>query len=131
MTRFTGVLSATLFMSPLLCVLTLAPAAAQELRPGVHRTPDERFADLDDFPFEPHYIEIDGLRMHYVDEGTGEAGDSLPWPAGGIWRCKQPRTLTEPRDVPWTWVGLGNIMTLQALHRSSGPPHGLMPEGGN
>ena len=62
---------------------------------------------------------------------TGRAcSDSFPWPTGGIWRCKQPRTLTGPRDVPWTWVGRGNIMTLQALHRSSGPPHGLMPDGG-
>lgn len=33
------------------------------------RTPDERFEDLDGYPFEPHYVEIDGLRMHYVDEG--------------------------------------------------------------
>lgn len=45
------------------------------------RTPDDRFRDLPDFPFEPHYAEIpdgDGgtLRVHYVDEapadGTGE-----------------------------------------------------------
>lgn len=34
------------------------------------RTPDERFADLDGWPYEPHYAEVgDGLRMHYVDEG--------------------------------------------------------------
>jgi haloalkane dehalogenase len=33
------------------------------------RTPDERFVDLVDFPFEPQYVEIDGLRMAYVDEG--------------------------------------------------------------
>ncbi|MEK9821754.1 MAG: alpha/beta fold hydrolase, partial [Gammaproteobacteria bacterium] len=36
------------------------------------RTPDERFRNLPDFPYEPHYIEIDGLRMHYVDEGLAE-----------------------------------------------------------
>jgi haloalkane dehalogenase len=35
------------------------------------RTPDERFADLPDFAFEPHYADVDGLRMHYVDEGDG------------------------------------------------------------
>jgi haloalkane dehalogenase len=33
------------------------------------RTPDECFRDLPGFPFEPHYVEIDGLRQHYVDEG--------------------------------------------------------------
>ena len=36
------------------------------------RTPDERFSKLPDFPFAPHYIEVNGLRMHYVDEGKGE-----------------------------------------------------------
>ena len=34
------------------------------------RTPDERFADLPDWPYEPRYAEVgDGLRAHYVDEG--------------------------------------------------------------
>ena len=38
------------------------------------RTPEDRFADLPGFPFEPHYGEIpdgDGgtLRVHYIDEG--------------------------------------------------------------
>ena len=37
----------------------------------VFRTPDERFADLPGYDFEPHYTEVDGLRMHYVDEGAG------------------------------------------------------------
>lgn len=32
------------------------------------RTPDERFANLPDYPFAPHYVDLDGLRMHYVDE---------------------------------------------------------------
>ncbi len=33
------------------------------------RTPDERFANLPDFPYEAKYVEIDGLRQAYVDEG--------------------------------------------------------------
>ncbi len=33
------------------------------------RTPDERFENLPGYDFAPHYIEIDGLRVHYVDEG--------------------------------------------------------------
>jgi len=36
------------------------------------RTPDERFANLPGFPFEPHYVELNGARVHYVDEGEGE-----------------------------------------------------------
>lgn len=40
----------------------------------VVRTPAERFEALPDFPFAPHYVEIDDgeggrLRVHYVDEG--------------------------------------------------------------
>ncbi|NNF39952.1 MAG: haloalkane dehalogenase [Woeseiaceae bacterium] len=35
----------------------------------VLRTPDSRFESLPDYDFAPHYVEIDGLRLHYVDEG--------------------------------------------------------------
>ncbi len=38
----------------------------------IFRTPETRFAGLAGYPFEPHYVEIDGLRLHYVDEGTGD-----------------------------------------------------------
>ncbi len=36
-----------------------------------YRTPDERFDGLPGYDFAPHYLEQDGLRMHYVDEGAG------------------------------------------------------------
>lgn len=36
------------------------------------RTPDSCFASLTDFDFEPNYVELDGLRMHYVDEGPAD-----------------------------------------------------------
>src|SRR5690606_4968364 len=36
------------------------------------RTPDDRFADLPDFPWQPKYVDINGMRMAYVDEGEGE-----------------------------------------------------------
>lgn len=42
------------------------------------RTPDSCFENLPDYPFPPHYIEVDdteggSLRMHYVDEGPQTA----------------------------------------------------------
>lgn len=37
--------------------------------PPFVRTPDANFDDLVDFPFEPHYLDLGGLRMHYIDEG--------------------------------------------------------------
>jgi haloalkane dehalogenase len=33
------------------------------------RTPDDRFAALPGYAFEPHYAQIDEMRMHYIDEG--------------------------------------------------------------
>jgi haloalkane dehalogenase len=43
------------------------------------RTPEDRFADLPGFSFEPHYLPAaaDGLRMHYIDEGVALAGDPV------------------------------------------------------
>ncbi|MGI8478711.1 MAG: haloalkane dehalogenase [Gaiellaceae bacterium] len=37
-----------------------------------YRTPDERFEGLPGYAFEPRYLEHDGRRMHYVEEGTGD-----------------------------------------------------------
>ncbi|MEA2647345.1 MAG: haloalkane dehalogenase [Chloroflexota bacterium] len=36
-----------------------------------YRTPDERFENLPGYDFAPHYTEQDGLRLHHVDEGSG------------------------------------------------------------
>lgn len=47
----------------------------------IFRTPDERFQLLPGFSFSPHYAELslggERLRMHYLDEGTGESGTVL------------------------------------------------------
>lgn len=48
----------------------------------VLRTPDDRFADLPGYPFEPNYVEVpdgDGgtLRMHHLDEGPSDASPIL------------------------------------------------------
>jgi haloalkane dehalogenase len=41
------------------------------------RTPDERFTNLPGYDFDAHYVDIDGLRMHYVDEGPADAAPVL------------------------------------------------------
>jgi haloalkane dehalogenase len=48
----------------------------------VLRTPDEQFASLPGYAFEPHYADIDDtdggkLRVHYVDEGPASAAPVL------------------------------------------------------
>jgi haloalkane dehalogenase len=36
-----------------------------------YRTPDERFERLPDYSLEPRYLDWEGLRLHYTDEGEG------------------------------------------------------------
>ncbi len=55
-----------------------------EIRPGVFRTPDARFADLPEWPFEPQYLEVPDLpgapgplRIHVVDEGPHDAAETV------------------------------------------------------
>jgi haloalkane dehalogenase len=38
----------------------------------VYRTPDERFENLPGYPYQPHYVSVEGLRLHHLDEGSGE-----------------------------------------------------------
>ena len=60
------VLKISLFVYLLTFGLT---AISEEIREGVLRTPDERFKNLEGYPFKPNYMMIDGLRIHYLDEG--------------------------------------------------------------
>jgi haloalkane dehalogenase len=39
---------------------------------SVVRTPAERFVDLPGFAYEPKYVEVEGLRLAYVEAGSGE-----------------------------------------------------------
>jgi tRNA(adenine34) deaminase len=58
-----------------------ARSAAQPLRDDALRTPEERFAALPGYPWQGRYIAdlpaLDGLRMHYLDEGPLDA--PLTW----------------------------------------------------
>jgi haloalkane dehalogenase len=52
---------------------TLTALSAKMPPMQIYRTPDDRFANLPDWPFAPHYQTIAGdLRVHYVDEGPRE-----------------------------------------------------------
>ena len=37
------------------------------------RTPEDRFSDLPDFDYPPRYVDVDGLRMAYIDVGPTDA----------------------------------------------------------
>ena len=84
----------------------------------MYRTPDARFAGLPGFAFEPHYAEVDGVRMHYLDEGRGDPilllhGEPtwsflyrtmIPALSGGF-RCVAPDYIGFGRSDKWTEVG--------------------------
>ncbi|MFZ4289677.1 tRNA adenosine(34) deaminase TadA [Variovorax sp. HJSM1_2] len=54
--------------------------AAHPLRDDALRTPDGCFAALPDYPWAPRYVgdlpALDGLRMHYLDEGKRQGHDA-------------------------------------------------------
>jgi len=41
------------------------------------RTPDERFKNLPNYQFDENYLDVGGLRMHYLDEGPSSADPIL------------------------------------------------------
>lgn len=72
------------------------------------RTPEERFADLPDFPYEPHYVDVDGLRMAYVDEGPRDGA--------------KPPVLLLHGEPTWSYLYRRMIPTLvDAGHRIIAP----------
>lgn len=78
----------------------------------VLRTPDERFAGLPGWQFEPRYVEVAGLRVHYVDEGPPGAAPVLLLHGEPTWsylyRTMIPvLTRTGHRVVAPDFVGFG------------------------
>jgi haloalkane dehalogenase len=72
------------------------------------RTPDERFEGLNGFPFRPHYLEWQGLRIHYLDEGP---------------RDGRPLLLVHGEPT-WSYLYAGVIPRLVAAgHRCIAPDH--------
>jgi haloalkane dehalogenase len=73
------------------------------------RTPDEHFENLPDWPYAPHYLEWNGLRMHYVDEGAGETILLLhgepSW--SYLYRKMIPSLSKKHRVIAFDWLGFG------------------------
>lgn len=54
------------------------------------RTPDERFENLQDYPFTPNYLQVDDteggeLRLHYLDEGPADGDVVLLMHGQPVW----------------------------------------------
>jgi haloalkane dehalogenase len=74
-----------------------------------YRTPEERFENLPGWGFEPRYLDQDGLRMHYVDEGDGEPVLLLhgepTW--AYLYRKVIPRLTASHRCIALDYFGFG------------------------
>lgn len=88
------------------------------------RTPDERFRNLPEYDFAPHYVEVPderfgSLRMHYVDEGRPDAPVVLLLHGQGSWaylyrRMIPPLVTAGFRVVAPDYVGFGRSDKLPA-----------------
>ena len=61
------------------------------------RTPDPILEGLPDFPFEPHYRTVDGLRLAHVDEGDG--APVVMWHGEPTWGYLWRHVLPPVRDA--------------------------------
>lgn len=76
------------------------------------RTPDERFEGLDGFPYAPHYVEVDGLRAHYVDEGSSDGPIVLLLHGQPTWSYLYRKMIPVLADaglrvIAWDNIGFG------------------------
>ena len=75
----------------------------------VFRTPDDRFESLPGYPFAPHWLDLDGLRLHYLDEGAGNPVLLLhgepTW--SFLWRKSIPKLAQRHRVVAPDLLGFG------------------------
>jgi haloalkane dehalogenase len=73
------------------------------------RTPEARFTNLTDWPYAPHYVEVNGARVHYVDEGSGSPILCLhgepTW--AYLYRKMIPTLAQSGRVVAMDWLGFG------------------------
>ena len=58
--------------------------------PGCDPVGDDRFVDLPDYSYAPHYADVPDcaggkLRMHYLDEGPGDTGEIVLLHGQGSW----------------------------------------------
>jgi haloalkane dehalogenase len=63
--------------APHFVFVVMTNSLSRSMSMEILRTSDERFENLPDYAFVPHYIEVTGIRIHYVDEGPHNADPVL------------------------------------------------------
>jgi len=76
---------------------------------SIIRTPDERFTNLPDFPYEPHYVELNRIRVHYIEKGEGDVILCLhgepSW--SYLYRKMIPKLSVNHRVMAMDFIGFG------------------------
>ncbi len=80
-----------------------------ESTPSFVRTPDANFDVLADFPFEPHYLDLGGLRMHYVDEGPTDGPVALMIHGMPTWSYLYRKMIVAMRDAGFRCIAPDHI----------------------
>ena len=62
-------------------------------------TPASRFLDLKDYPFQPHFIEVNDLRIHYLDEGPASADPVLLLHGVPAWSYLYRKIITRIKEA--------------------------------
>ena len=99
-----------------------------EIKEGFLRTPDDRFENLEDYPFKPNYMVVDGLRIHYLDEGPKDADPIILFHGEPTWSYlfrKMIPVLSKAgyRVVVPDMVGFGKSDKLESKHDYSYAHH--------
>ncbi|NRB39565.1 MAG: alpha/beta fold hydrolase [Pseudomonadales bacterium] len=79
---------------------------------NVQRTPNERFKNLPDFDFKENYLTIDGLQIHYIDEGPKHAKETILLLHGQpswsfLYRKMIPILSKQTRVIAFDFIGFG------------------------
>jgi haloalkane dehalogenase len=102
-----------------ICLLAIASVAFGErpeqpsgkgaVRMNILRTPEDRFAHLPGYPFAAHHLEINGARMHYLDEGRGDPVLCLHGEPSWSYLYRQmiPILAQTNRVIAPDWLGFG------------------------
>jgi haloalkane dehalogenase len=77
--------------------------------PPFVRTAEVSFDGLVDFPFAPHYLEIDGLRMHYVEEGPADGPVALMVHGMPTWSYLYRKVIVAMRDAGFRCIAPDHI----------------------
>ena len=86
--------------------------------PEVFRTPETRFESLPGYDFAPRYVDVDGLRMHYIDEGPPEGPPVVCFHGEPSWAFLY-RKMVGPSSPPGTGSSFPTtpVRALRQAHR--------------